>query len=195
MTHFSLVIVPILELQHAPLPTKCYEPKSVPNFLSFYCFHIWTHSWVYQRVWGCVILGGQKGIPILRVNDSTNVSFAFDFVHITKLIVHCTAHLNLEAIFLINQKLVANHINLKYLDPIMHYTSTCKNGGQYIYFECGHLSLIFLKNVHVCCFDQLYVYNVICNMLWLSKRMKPTMGVLNIWKNKFKFFKFLTRVF
>ncbi len=26
---------PILELQHTPLPLKCYKPKRVPNFFSF----------------------------------------------------------------------------------------------------------------------------------------------------------------
>jgi hypothetical protein len=29
----SLFLVPISELQHAPLPPKCYEPRSVPYFL------------------------------------------------------------------------------------------------------------------------------------------------------------------
>jgi len=45
---------PILELQHAPLPPKCCEPRSVPQFLSFRCFHLWTRNWVHQGAWGCI---------------------------------------------------------------------------------------------------------------------------------------------
>ncbi|CAK9272716.1 unnamed protein product [Sphagnum jensenii] len=33
-----------VELQHAPLPPKCCEPRSVPQFLSFRCFHLWTRN-------------------------------------------------------------------------------------------------------------------------------------------------------
>jgi len=51
---------PIPELQHGPLPSKCCEPGSapqLPNSFSFCCLHLWTHSWVLQRDWGCVNLG------------------------------------------------------------------------------------------------------------------------------------------
>jgi hypothetical protein len=34
----SLLLVPILELQHAPLPPKCYEPGSVPQFFTLSLF-------------------------------------------------------------------------------------------------------------------------------------------------------------
>jgi hypothetical protein len=53
----------------------------------------------------------------------TNASLAFDFVYITKPIIHYTTHLNLEAVFSIDQELVANHVNLNYLNPITHYIS------------------------------------------------------------------------
>jgi len=31
LTHLSFILVPILELQHAPLPPKCCEPRNVPQ--------------------------------------------------------------------------------------------------------------------------------------------------------------------
>ncbi len=30
----------IPKLQHAHLPPKCYKPRSMPNFLLFYYFHL-----------------------------------------------------------------------------------------------------------------------------------------------------------
>jgi hypothetical protein len=36
----SLFLVPISELQHAPLHLKCCELGSVPNSLFFQCFHL-----------------------------------------------------------------------------------------------------------------------------------------------------------
>ncbi len=50
VTHLN----PISELQHAPLPSKCYEPRTCSNSFSFQCFHLWTCSWIHQRVWGCI---------------------------------------------------------------------------------------------------------------------------------------------
>jgi hypothetical protein len=76
-----------------------------------------------------------------------------------KPIVHYSAHLNLEAKFSIDQKFVANCFNINCLDPITHCISTCKSGGQFIYSKCGHLRPRIFKKVHVCCFDQPYVYN------------------------------------
>ncbi len=46
---------PIPEPQHAPLPSKCCEPGSVPNSFSFRCLYFWICSWVHQGAWGCVI--------------------------------------------------------------------------------------------------------------------------------------------
>ncbi len=120
------------------------------------CLEGWGPAWVLLRhfkwAWG---------IPIPWVDDRTNVSLAYNFMYITKPIVHYNAHLNLETRFSIDQELVANHYNLNCLDPIVHFTCACKSGGQHIYFECGHLCPRFLKKVHFCCFGQLYVYNVI----------------------------------
>ncbi len=52
-----LVILPNLipELQHTPLPPKCYEPKSVPKLLTISLFSLHTHIWIYQGAWECVI--------------------------------------------------------------------------------------------------------------------------------------------
>jgi hypothetical protein len=35
----SFFLIPIPKLQHAPLPPKCYEPRNVPQFLTFLLFH------------------------------------------------------------------------------------------------------------------------------------------------------------
>jgi len=47
---------PISELQHAPLPQKCYEPKNAPNSFSLYYLHLWTHNGAHQGAWGCIML-------------------------------------------------------------------------------------------------------------------------------------------
>jgi hypothetical protein len=41
VSDWTLVILPspIPKLQHAPLPPKCYEPGSMPQFFAFRCFH------------------------------------------------------------------------------------------------------------------------------------------------------------
>jgi hypothetical protein len=49
------LLSPIPELQHAPLPRKCYEPKNVPQLFFLLLSSFWTRSWVYQGAWGCVI--------------------------------------------------------------------------------------------------------------------------------------------
>jgi hypothetical protein len=41
----------ISELQHAPLPPKCCELRSVPQLLTFPLFSLHTHIWVYQGAW------------------------------------------------------------------------------------------------------------------------------------------------
>jgi hypothetical protein len=48
-----LVILPspISELQHAPLPPKCYEPGNVPQLFILPLFSPHTHIWVYQGAW------------------------------------------------------------------------------------------------------------------------------------------------
>jgi hypothetical protein len=45
MNDYVLVILrnPILELQHTPLPPKCYEPRSVPWLLALPLFSLQTH--------------------------------------------------------------------------------------------------------------------------------------------------------
>jgi hypothetical protein len=51
-----LVAIPILisKLEHAPIPSKCYELENAINSYFFRCFHLWTHSWVNQGTWGCI---------------------------------------------------------------------------------------------------------------------------------------------
>ncbi len=76
---------PISELQHTPLPLKCYEPRSMPlypwnvanqgarpNSFPFCCFHLWTCNWVHQGAWGCVIRYWNVfiGIPLLGISKS-----------------------------------------------------------------------------------------------------------------------------
>ncbi len=46
---------PILELQHTPLPPKCYKPRSVPQLLTFSLFSFHTHIWIYQGAWERII--------------------------------------------------------------------------------------------------------------------------------------------
>ncbi len=47
----SLFLVPILELQHALLPSKCYKPENVPQLFILSLFSFWTHIWVYKGGW------------------------------------------------------------------------------------------------------------------------------------------------
>ncbi len=42
---------PILELQHALLPSKCCEPGSVPQLFTFPPFSFQIHIWVYLETW------------------------------------------------------------------------------------------------------------------------------------------------
>jgi len=44
----SLFLVPILELQQAFLPPKCYEPQNMLQFFILPLFSLQTHIWVYQ---------------------------------------------------------------------------------------------------------------------------------------------------
>jgi hypothetical protein len=57
----SLFLVPILELQHAPLPLKCCQPGSVPRLLILPLFSFSICIWVYQGAWEhvkvCVVVG------------------------------------------------------------------------------------------------------------------------------------------
>jgi hypothetical protein len=50
----SSFLVPILELQHAPLPPKCYELGSMPQLLTLPMFSLQTHIWIHQGAWKCV---------------------------------------------------------------------------------------------------------------------------------------------
>jgi hypothetical protein len=47
----SFFLVPILELQHAPLPLKCCELGNVPRLLTFLQFSLHIHIWIYQGAW------------------------------------------------------------------------------------------------------------------------------------------------
>jgi hypothetical protein len=47
----SLFLVPISELQHAPLPSKCYKPGNVPQLLTLPLFPLQTHIWIYKGGW------------------------------------------------------------------------------------------------------------------------------------------------
>jgi hypothetical protein len=58
VSDWLLVILPsfIPELQHALLPPKCFEPRSVPQLLTLSLFSLRTHIWVYQGAWERVIM-------------------------------------------------------------------------------------------------------------------------------------------
>jgi hypothetical protein len=45
----------ISELQHAPLPLKCCEPRSVPQLLILLLFSPYIHNWIYKGGWERVI--------------------------------------------------------------------------------------------------------------------------------------------
>ncbi len=49
VSEWLLVILPspIPELQHAPLPPKCYKPGSVTQLFTFPLFSSQTHIWIY----------------------------------------------------------------------------------------------------------------------------------------------------
>jgi hypothetical protein len=87
-----LVILPspILELQHTPLPTKCYELGSVPQLLTLLLFSPKTHIWIYQEVWEHVsscTMGHWISFPIASLMQdaikmsSSQITF-FDQFHI-----------------------------------------------------------------------------------------------------------------
>jgi hypothetical protein len=47
-----ILLNPIPKLQHAPLPPKCYEPKSVPQLLIFPLFFTSDSHWSQSRSLG-----------------------------------------------------------------------------------------------------------------------------------------------
>ncbi len=49
-----ICINPIPKLQHAPLPPKCCESRSIPQLLVLPLFSPWIHNRVYQGAWMCV---------------------------------------------------------------------------------------------------------------------------------------------
>ncbi len=71
----SVVLVHIPELQHAPLPLKCYEPWSVPQLFILLLFSPWTHNWIYQGAWGCVmnIASHNEMLQAKYLNFDTNI--------------------------------------------------------------------------------------------------------------------------
>jgi hypothetical protein len=52
VSDWLLVILPsfIPELQHAPLPPKCYKLRNMPQLLTLPLFSLQTHIWIYQRI-------------------------------------------------------------------------------------------------------------------------------------------------
>ncbi len=48
-----LLLSPVSELEHAPLPLKCYKPGDVPQLLFLSLFSPWTRSLVQKGAWGC----------------------------------------------------------------------------------------------------------------------------------------------
>jgi hypothetical protein len=46
------LFLPISKFQHAPLPLKCYELRSISQLLIFSLFLFQTHIWIYQGAWG-----------------------------------------------------------------------------------------------------------------------------------------------
>ncbi len=49
------VRVPTSQSSSTPLYLRnATNQGAYPNSLSFHCFHIWIHSWVYQGGWGCI---------------------------------------------------------------------------------------------------------------------------------------------
>ncbi len=57
VNEWLLVILPnpIPKLQHAPLPPKCCESRSMPQLLIFLLFSPQIHIWIYQGAWECAI--------------------------------------------------------------------------------------------------------------------------------------------
>jgi hypothetical protein len=76
----SFVLVPISEVQHTPLPSKCYEPGSMPQLLTFPLFSLKTHIWVYQRTWECVIPPPLFSIFLVFKIPKDDVCFFISFI-------------------------------------------------------------------------------------------------------------------
>jgi hypothetical protein len=57
VSDWLLIILPnlIRKLQHAPLPPKCYDSRSVPQLLILLLFSLQIHIWFYQGAWEHVI--------------------------------------------------------------------------------------------------------------------------------------------
>ncbi len=53
VSDWLLVILPsfIPKLQHAPLPPKCCEQRSMPKLLTLLLFSPQIHIWIYQGAW------------------------------------------------------------------------------------------------------------------------------------------------
>ncbi len=74
---------PILELQHAPLPPKCCEPGSVPQFCPFVVFTLDSHL-SFEGAWEHVTLTPPNYLSIssplsLSNLSELNLSFSFSF--------------------------------------------------------------------------------------------------------------------
>ncbi len=50
----SFILIPILELQHTPLPPKCCELRSVPQLFLLSLFPFLNSHLNLLRMWGCV---------------------------------------------------------------------------------------------------------------------------------------------
>jgi hypothetical protein len=62
VSDWLLIILPsfIPELQHAPLPPKCYKLRSVPQLFTLPLLSLQTHIWVYLGAWGASDRVGMK---------------------------------------------------------------------------------------------------------------------------------------
>jgi hypothetical protein len=56
-----ILLNPISELQHTPLPPKYCEPRSVPQLFIFPLFSPHTHIWVYQKAWEHINKAHRRG--------------------------------------------------------------------------------------------------------------------------------------
>jgi len=74
----SLLLVPSRNSNTPLYPQNVMSQGACPNFFSFCCFHLWTHSWIHQGAWGCIIVDVWYLIFFPFVGfDKTNYMFSF----------------------------------------------------------------------------------------------------------------------
>ncbi len=57
MSCLSIFLVPSQSFSPPLYPRSVASQGTRPNSFSFQCLHLWTHSWVHQRTWGCISFG------------------------------------------------------------------------------------------------------------------------------------------